>query len=96
MRWLTIDHHVLVGGMWSPTRPGVYFTTRQDGVLDVWDLYFKHQEATLQVCLHMRDQCFCFQTEIMYCLDTVEVRMESSIEMLRYNVPRQSVAPLGV
>jgi WD40 repeat protein len=37
------------GGTWSLTRPGVFFTTRQDGALDVWDLYFKHQEPTLQV-----------------------------------------------
>jgi dynein intermediate chain 2, axonemal len=37
------------GGSWSLSRPGVFFTTRQDGVLDVWDIYFKHQEPTLQV-----------------------------------------------
>lgn len=39
----------LTGGSWSMSRPGVFFTTRQDGCLDVWDLYFKHQEPTLQV-----------------------------------------------
>lgn len=31
------------------SRPGVFFTTRRDGCLDVWDLFFKHQEPTLQV-----------------------------------------------
>ena len=27
----------------------MFFTARADGALDVWDLYFKHQEPTLQV-----------------------------------------------
>lgn len=35
----------LTGGGWSPTRPGVFFTTRQDGVFDVWDLYHKARRA---------------------------------------------------
>ena len=29
-------------GAWSNARPGVFFTARQDGALDVWDLHFKH------------------------------------------------------
>lgn len=37
------------GGCWSQARPGVFFTARQDGALDVWDLHFKHQAPTLQV-----------------------------------------------
>jgi hypothetical protein len=39
----------LNGGTWSPSRPGVFFTIRQDGVLDVWDLFYKHNAPTLQV-----------------------------------------------
>lgn len=31
------------------SRPGVFFTTRADGALDIWDLHFRHQEPTLQV-----------------------------------------------
>lgn len=44
------------GGCWSQSRPGVFFTTRRDGALDCWDLYFKHQEPTLQVqvCIYCR------------------------------------------
>lgn len=34
----------LTAGSWSPTRPGVFYTCRQDGVLDVWD-YFNRQNA---------------------------------------------------
>lgn len=30
----------LTSGCWSTTRPGVFFTTRMDGVLDVWDYYY--------------------------------------------------------
>jgi dynein intermediate chain 2 len=31
----------LSAGCWSPTRAGVFFTTRMDGVLDVWDYYHR-------------------------------------------------------
>jgi dynein intermediate chain 2, axonemal len=31
------------------SRPGVFFTTRADGALDIWDLHFRHQEPTLRV-----------------------------------------------
>jgi hypothetical protein len=28
---------------------GVFFTTKMDGTLDVWDLFYKHNEPTLTV-----------------------------------------------
>lgn len=31
----------LTGACWSPTRPGVFFTTKRNGTLDVWDYYYK-------------------------------------------------------
>lgn len=31
----------LSAGCWSPTRAGVFFTARMDGVLDVWDYYHR-------------------------------------------------------
>ena len=34
---------------WSPTRPGVFFTTKDDGEMDIWDFAFKQNAATLQV-----------------------------------------------
>lgn len=39
-------------GTWSPQRPGVFFTIKMDGTLDVWDLFYRHNEPTLtvQVC----------------------------------------------
>jgi len=35
----------LTSGQWSPTRPGVFFVTRSDGVLDVWDYFYRQNEA---------------------------------------------------
>ncbi|GLC43800.1 Dynein [Pleodorina starrii] len=48
---LTTKYHptYLTGGTWSPSRPGVFFTIKMDGALDVWDLYYKHNEPTLTV-----------------------------------------------
>lgn len=48
---LTTKYHnsYLTGGTWSPTRPGVFFTVKMDGTMDVWDLYYKHNEPTLTV-----------------------------------------------
>eukprot|EP00562_Extubocellulus_spinifer_P031720 CAMPEP_0178723246 /NCGR_PEP_ID=MMETSP0699-20121125/25442_1 /TAXON_ID=265572 /ORGANISM="Extubocellulus spinifer, Strain CCMP396" /LENGTH=590 /DNA_ID=CAMNT_0020374309 /DNA_START=76 /DNA_END=1848 /DNA_ORIENTATION=- len=32
-------------GCWSPTRPGVFYVTRVDGFVDIWDLYHSHGEV---------------------------------------------------
>lgn len=34
----------LTDGCWSPTRPGLFFLTRMDGFLDVWDFYYRQNE----------------------------------------------------
>jgi dynein intermediate chain 2 len=34
----------LTAASWSPTRPGVFFTTKQDGTLDVWDFFYKQND----------------------------------------------------
>jgi WD40 repeat protein len=31
----------ITAAAWSPTRPGVFFAARSDGVLDVWDLAYR-------------------------------------------------------
>ena len=40
---ITTRYHTsyLTSGCWSPTRPGVFFTTKMDGTLDVWDYLYK-------------------------------------------------------
>ncbi|NXD76749.1 DNAI2 protein, partial [Halcyon senegalensis] len=39
----------LTDGCWSPVRPSVFFTTRSDGTLDVWDFLFKQKDPTLSL-----------------------------------------------
>jgi hypothetical protein len=38
----------LTCGRFSPTRPGVIFTSRADGSLDIWDLIDRSHEPSLQ------------------------------------------------
>ena len=37
----------LTMGCWSPTRPGVIITARQDGMVEVWDLLDRSHEASI-------------------------------------------------
>jgi len=50
--WTKFHSSYLTDGAWSPLRPGVFFTTKMDGSLDVWDYIFKQNDPTLsvQVC----------------------------------------------
>ena len=41
--------HYLTDACWSPTRPSVFFTSKMDGTIDVWDYIFKQNEPTLTV-----------------------------------------------
>lgn len=38
------DGSYLTAGCWSPTRPGVFFTTKADGTLDIWDYFYKQND----------------------------------------------------
>lgn len=35
----------ITSGCWSPTRAGVFLVTREDGVLDVWDYFYRQNEV---------------------------------------------------
>jgi dynein intermediate chain 2, axonemal len=35
----------LTDGCWSNTRPGLFFLSRIDGFLDVWDFYYRQNEV---------------------------------------------------
>ncbi|XP_067928914.1 dynein intermediate chain 3, ciliary-like [Watersipora subatra] len=50
--WTKYHMAYLTDGCWSPTRPAVFYTTRMDGTLDIWDFLFKQNDPTLsiQVC----------------------------------------------
>lgn len=54
---MTTKYHdtYLMGGVWSPTRPGVFSTIKMDGTLDVWDYFYKQNDPTLTV--QVADKC---------------------------------------
>jgi len=37
----------LTGGCWSTTRPGVFYLTRKDGVVSVWDYNLQQHHGVL-------------------------------------------------
>ena len=39
----------LTDGAWSPVRPAVFFTTKMDGTLDIWDFAFKQCDPALSL-----------------------------------------------
>jgi dynein intermediate chain 2, axonemal len=61
--WTKFHKAYLTDGCWSPIRPSVFFTTKMDGTLDVWDVVFKQNDPTLSVqvcdesldCLRIQD-----------------------------------------
>ena len=44
---MTTKYHptYVTRGCWSPTRPGVFFVTREDGVLDIWDYHYRQNDV---------------------------------------------------
>jgi dynein intermediate chain 2 len=44
---MTTKYHpsYLMSGCWSPTRAGVFFVTRWDGVVDIWDYFYRQNEV---------------------------------------------------
>jgi dynein intermediate chain 2 len=44
---MTTKYHsaYLTTGCWSPTRAGVFFVTRMDGVVDIWDYFYRQNEV---------------------------------------------------
>lgn len=47
--WTSFHKALLTDGAWSPTRLSVYYTTRSDGTLDVWDILQEQKHACLSV-----------------------------------------------
>ncbi|XP_044269333.1 dynein intermediate chain 3, ciliary [Tribolium madens] len=47
--WTSFHRALLTDGAWSPTRLSVFFTTRSDGILDVWDVLQQQKQACLGV-----------------------------------------------
>lgn len=43
----SLQYHTtyLTSGCFSPTRAGVFYVTRMDGVLDIWDYFYRQNEV---------------------------------------------------
>jgi dynein intermediate chain 2 len=47
--WTQYEKTPLTDGCWSPTRPGIFFTTSMEGFLNVWDLCLKQTTPSLSI-----------------------------------------------
>ncbi|PNI32560.1 DNAI2 isoform 3 [Pan troglodytes] len=47
--WTKYHMAYLTDAAWSPVRPAVFFTTRMDGTLDIWDFMFEQCDPTLSL-----------------------------------------------
>nr|XP_015826641.2 dynein axonemal intermediate chain 2 [Nothobranchius furzeri] len=47
--WTNYQMSHLMDACWSPVRPAVFFTVAFEGVLDIWDIFFKQGEPTLSL-----------------------------------------------
>ena len=47
--FLRYQKSFLTDACWSPVRPAVFFTVKNDGVLDVWDIIFRQNDPTLSL-----------------------------------------------
>ncbi|XP_072501682.1 dynein axonemal intermediate chain 2 [Notamacropus eugenii] len=50
--WTKYHMAHITDGAWSPQRPAVFFTTKMDGTVDIWDFVFKQSDPalSLKVC----------------------------------------------
>ncbi|KAM9597379.1 dynein axonemal intermediate chain 2 [Trichechus inunguis] len=65
--WTKYHMAYLTDGAWSPSRPAVFFTTKMDGTLDIWDFVFKQCDPalSLKVC---DEALFCLRVQDNGCL----------------------------
>uniref|UniRef100_A0A8D0HGS3 Dynein intermediate chain 2, axonemal n=1 Tax=Sphenodon punctatus TaxID=8508 RepID=A0A8D0HGS3_SPHPU len=47
--WTRYHMSYITDGCWSTIRPAVFFTTKMDGTLDVWDFLFKQNDPSLSL-----------------------------------------------
>ncbi|EDL34441.1 dynein axonemal intermediate chain 2 isoform X1 [Mus musculus] len=90
--WTKYHMAYLSDGAWSPVRPAVFFTTKMDGTLDIWDLVFKQCDPalSLKVC---DDPLFCLRVQDNGCLiacgselgTTTLLEVSSSLSTLQRN-----------
>jgi len=61
---MTSKYHMsyLTDACWSPSRAGLFLTTKMDGSLDVWDIFYKQNEPTLTMQVD-DDGLYCVSIE---------------------------------
>lgn len=47
--WTRNHQHMLTDGCWSPTKCSLFYISRQDGILDAWDLLQQQNEPSLSI-----------------------------------------------
>eukprot|EP00049_Salpingoeca_infusionum_P018565 m.357810 g.357810 ORF g.357810 m.357810 type:complete len:572 (+) comp17943_c0_seq1:313-2028(+) len=62
--WTKYHDCRLTSGTWSLTRPGVSFTGRGDGIVDVWDYLHKQTEPVLSVQISKSSPTTCLESEV--------------------------------
>lgn len=90
--WTRYHMAYLSDGAWSPVRPAVFFTTKMDGTLDIWDLVFKQCDPALSLKVS-DDPLFCLRVQDTGCLiacgselgTTTLLEVSSSLSTLQRN-----------
>lgn len=75
----------LSDGAWSPVRPAVFFTTKVDGTLDIWDYLYKQNEPTLTVQVIHSLFLFCFKSNV-FCLCRCKLDKQLRNSLCNYGV----------
>ncbi|NXO66072.1 DNAI2 protein, partial [Phainopepla nitens] len=52
----------LLDACWSPVKPAVFFTTKSDGTMDVWDFLFHQKEPSLSLKVS-KDPLLCLRSQ---------------------------------
>ena len=61
----------LTDGCWSPIRPSVFFITKMDGTMDVWDIIFKQNDPTLSLQVGVTNIGFSFNIKFRMLMKTL-------------------------
>lgn len=66
---IALQYHsaYLTSGCFSPTRAGVFFVTRMDGVVDIWDYFYRQNEVAYS---HKVGSCYIYNPHpfrVEYC-----------------------------
>ena len=73
----------MTDGCWSPVRPAVFFTTKMDGTLDVWDYLFKQNDPTLSIQVIKLDLMTSLSSWYFFIIARVTLAIIFGIKMFK-------------